>query len=118
MGHRIQFVLTDEQYEIFQKEVNTSGMSISQYVVSKVLPEKTDFEKIWEEFLEKLKVFPVGIDFDVAVIMGQEKWSTLNRSEKLSVARLFNKKVTSGEYGNISIVGRSSSNVSRYRKTP
>ena len=116
MGHRIQFVLTDEQYEVFQQEVKASGMSISKYVLSKVLPQKTDFEEIWEEFSEKLKVFPAGIDFDVAVIMGQEKWSTLNRSEKLSVARLFNKKVISGEYGNISMVGRSSSNVSRYRK--
>ena len=116
MGHRIQFVLTEDQYNEFVKAVSDSGMSISQYVVAKVLPQKTEFEKIWEEFQMKLEAFPPGIEFDVGIIMGQDKWSTLNRSEKLSVARLFKKKVSSGEYSNISMVGRSSSNVSRYRK--
>ena len=62
MGHRIQFVLTDEQYEVFQQEVKASGMSISQYVVSKVLPQKTDFEEIWEEFSEKLRARTSGVE--------------------------------------------------------
>lgn len=115
-GHRIQFVLTDEQYKTFMKDVEDSGVSISQYVISKVLPDKTDFEKLWDEFKEKLEIFPVGIDFDVSIVMGQDKWYTLDKSQKLSVARLFNKKVSSGEYSNITMIGRSSSNVSRYRK--
>lgn len=116
MGHRIQFVLTDEQYNVFIEDVKNSGVSISQYVISKVLPNKTEFEKLWAEFVERLKTFPVGIDFDVSIILGQDKWYTLDKSQKLSVARLFNRKVSSGEYSNIAMIGRSSSNVSRYRK--
>ena len=122
MGKRIQFVLTEQQYIEFMKEVEKSDLSISQYIVSKVLPQKTDFETIWSEFVAKLKAFPLGIEFDVAIVMGQDRWDTLNRSEKLSLARLFNRKVSTGEhdkgfdYRKITIIGRSSSNVTRYKK--
>lgn len=116
MGHRIQFVLTEEQYEAFMEDVKKSGVSISQYVISKVLPDKTSFETLWEEFIKKLECFPAGIDFDVSIIMGQDRWFTLDKSQKLSIARLFNKKVSTGEYSDIIMTGRSSSNVSRYKK--
>lgn len=116
MGRRIQIVIPDNQVEKFNNDVKESGLNISQYILSKILPEETSFDEIWKEFLEKLNSFPAGIDFDVAIIMGQDRWFELSKSEKLSTARLFNKKVTSGEYGNIKLVGRSSSNVSRYKK--
>lgn len=122
MGKRIQFVLTEQQYIEFMKEVEKSDLSISQYIVSKVLPQKTDFETIWSEFVAKLKAFPLGIEFDVAIVMGQDRWDTLNKSEKLSLARLFNRKTSTGEhdkgfdYRKITIIGRSSSNVTRYKK--
>lgn len=116
MGRRIQIVIPDNQVEKFDNDVKESGLNISQYILSKIFPEETSFDEIWKEFLGKLNSFPAGIDFDVAIIMGQDRWFELSKSEKLSIARLFNKKVTSGEYGNIKLVGRSSSNVSRYKK--
>ena len=73
MGHRIQFVLTEEQYEAFMEDVKKSGVSISQYVISKVLPDKTSFETLWEEFIKKLECFPAAINFDISIIKGQHK---------------------------------------------
>lgn len=45
MGHRIQFVLTDEQYEVFQQEVKASGMSISQLCGKQGTPPKNGFRR-------------------------------------------------------------------------
>ncbi len=95
MSVRVQFVLTDKEYEQLKKLVQEKGVSISKYVKDKVIPREDSFERIWEEFLEKLKLFPINAEFDVSKIMTQQRWDTLDRSSKLSVARLFNKKVMS-----------------------
>lgn len=96
--------------------VEKKGVSISKYVKDKVFGSGESFEKIWKEFLAKLDAFPSNIEFDVSTVMSQERWRTLDKSSKLSIARLFNKKVTSHEYSNIVLVGRSASNISIYRK--
>ena len=116
MSVRVQFVLTDKEYEQLKETVKAKGVSISKYVKDMVIPKEDSFERIWVEFLEKLDSFPSNIEFDVTTILTQARWKTLDRSAKLSLARLFNKKVTSGEYTNIELIGRSGSNVSIYKK--
>lgn len=96
--------------------VEEKGVSISQYVKDKVFEPEESFEKIWEEFSDKLVLFPSNVEFDVSTVMSQERWRTLDKSSKLSIARLFNKKVTTHEYSNVVLVGRSASNISIYRK--
>lgn len=122
MSVRVQFVVNEEEYEILKKMVCEKGVSISKYVkdaVFSTIPQKSSFEKLWQEFTQKLDEYPCGIEFDVSQIMTQGKWNALDRSSKLSLARLFNKKVSvekSSEFSNIEFVGRSSSNVSIYKK--
>jgi ribosomal protein L15 len=118
MSARVQFVLTDNEYEQLKAIVKKDGkgVSISKYVKDKVFPKEDSFEVIWEEFANKLDAFPTNIEFDVANVMTQQRWNTLDRSSKLSLARLFNKKVTTKEYANIKLIGRSRSNVSIYKK--
>lgn len=122
MSIRVQFVVSEEEYEILKRMVSEKGVSISKYVkdaVFSTIPQKTSFESLWQEFTEKLDEYPCGIEFDVSQIMTQGRWNSLDRSAKLSIARLFNKKVSvekSVEFSNIELVGRSSSNVSIYKK--
>lgn len=116
VSFRVQFVLTDDEYEQLKKWANDDGVSISKYVKDRVLPKEDSFKCVWDEFEEKLGSFPAGVEFNVATVMTQARWDTLDRSEKLSLARLFNKKVATSELPKIELVGRSSSNVSIYRK--
>lgn len=116
MSVRVQFVLTDDEYEELKQIVNKTGVSISKYVKDRVFSKEDSFEKIWGDFIEKLERFPAHVEFDIANVMTQQRWQSLDRSSKLSVARLFNKKVTSGEFANIELIGRSPSNVSIYKK--
>ena len=120
MSVRVQFVLTDDEYEILKKNVREKGISISKYVKDRIFSETGDghesFENIWGEFCERVKVFPSNVECTVATIMTQERWQALERSEKLSIARLFNKSVAKREFPDIELVGRSSSNVNIYKK--
>lgn len=119
MSVRVQFVLSDDEYSELKKLVEEQGVSISKYVKDH-LPltrlEEDSFEKIWGEFLQKLDSFPKEIEFDISIVMTQQRWQTFDRSTKLSLAKLFNKKVKAGEFDNIELVGRSPNNVSIYKK--
>lgn len=116
MAKRVQFVLTDDEYEQLKKIVAQKGVTISKYVKDKVIPREDSFEMVWNEFSQKLEKYPSNTEFNVAQIMTQERWQTLDKSTKLSLARLFNKKVTSGIYNKIKLIGRTSGNVTEYRK--
>lgn len=116
MSVRVQFVLGDDEYKKLKELADIKGVSISKYVKDRVFPEEQRFEDIWEEFCNRLTSFPANAEFDVSIIMSQERWRTLDRSTKLSIARLFMKKVKSKEFDDIEIAGRSPSNVSLYVK--
>lgn len=116
MAKRVQFVLTDDEYEQLKAIVAQKGVTISKYVKDKVMPKEDSFELVWNEFSEKLEKYPAQTEFCVAQILSYERWDTLDKSTKLSIARLFNKNVTNGEYKNIIFIGRSSTNVSLYKK--
>ena len=48
--------------------------------------------------------------------MTYKRWKSFSRSTKLSIARLFNKKVKNDEVVGVVSLGHSSSNVSVYKK--
>ena len=117
--HRVQCLLTEEEYSRLQDMVSEKGISISQFIKDKLFDKESSFEAfeaIWTEFAEKLENYPAGTEFNVAQIMTDARWKALDRQSKVSVARLFNKKVKLGEYKNIQLIGRSASNVSLYKK--
>lgn len=116
MSKRVQFVLTDDEYEQLKEIVNEKGVTISKYVKDCVIPKNDSFEVVWNEFLEKLRVFPKQIEFNVAQVLSYDRWSKLDKSTKLSIARLFNKNVTNGKYCDVKLIGRSPSNVTIYKK--
>lgn len=115
---RVQFVLNQAEFAQLKAAADEKGVSISKYVKDKVLPQEDSFEAIWDEFCDRLSYFPANIEFTTATVMGQSRWEKFDRSTKLSVSRLFNKKVVSEspEFNNITVVGRSPANVTLYKK--
>ena len=113
---KIQFVLSDEEYKKLKYIVDNKGISISKYVKDCVLPEEQTFEDIWMEFEIRLKEYPKNAEFTVQNIMTYKRWKSFSRSTKLSIARLFNKKVKNDEVMGVVSLGHSSSNVSVYKK--
>lgn len=116
MAARVQCVLTDAEYKELQQLAKERQVSVSKYIKDRIFPKEDSFERIWAEFVSKLEQFPSNVEFDVAKVMTWERWSKLDRSSKLSVARQFNRKVAAGEWKNIRLIGRSPANVSIYIK--
>lgn len=116
MAARVQCVLTDEEYKELQRLAREKQVSVSKYIKDRIFPKEDSFERIWAEFISKLEQFPAGVEFDAAKVMSWERWSQLDRSSKLSVARQFNRKVAAKELGDIQLIGRSPANVSVYIK--
>lgn len=118
MIHRVQVLLTESEFEQIKKDAETKDVSISKYIKDRILPKKEDsFEEIWKEFTERLEKFPVGIEFTVRQIMTDRRWTTFDKSTKLSLARRFQHKRSADKaYSNIELIGRTPANVSIYKK--
>lgn len=116
MSKRISLMMSDEQYDILLEEVKKSGLSLSQFIIGKIVPANSRFEELWTDLVNKLKTFPSGVEFTLPSVVGVDVWDSYSRSEKLSLSRLFYRKIPSEEFPDIQRVGRSSSNVSVYVK--
>jgi len=117
---RVQFVVTNDEYDDIKVRADNLGISISQYCKDMVIPRENSFESTWRMFIEKLENYPQKVEFDVSQIMTRAEWDLLNKTTRLAIARRFNKVVKAREkypaFSDVEIVGRSSSNVSIYRK--
>lgn len=116
MGYRIQFILTEEEYNGVKDKADNLGISVSQYCRDQVVPRKDDFKTVWDEFVKRLENYPEGAPFNVSQIFPPERWKSFDRSTKLSIARLFNKKVSGELIPNVISLGRNAYNVSEYMK--
>lgn len=113
---KFQIVVSDEEYDILQKVASDKGISVSQYIRDKVFGEENNFEAKWNRLVGKIEKYPVGFEFDIAMLVGRDEWASYDKSTKLSLARTLNRQVNLGELKNIDIVGKSSSNVTVYIK--
>ena len=124
MSVRIQVIITDDEYAAIKEKINRENISLSQYVRSCLFPinnkliekERTEFEKLWEVYKQLLVEYPVDTPFNVSQILSDTKWKSLDRSTKLSLARLLNRNVKSGNLPNVVNIGRRSGNVTYYKK--
>ncbi len=116
MGYRIQFILTKDEYDGVKKEADILGISVSQYCRDQVVPREDNFETVWKEFIRRLENHPEEAPFNVSQIFPPERWKSFDRSTKLSIARLFNKKVSKELIPGVIFLGRNAYNVSEYKK--
>ncbi|MBR2403246.1 MAG: DUF1413 domain-containing protein [Lachnospiraceae bacterium] len=116
MSKKFQIVVSDEEYEFLQKVASDKGISVSQYIRDKVFDQNNYFEVKWNSLLERISNYPVGLEFDISMIVGREEWSSYDKSTKLSLARTLNRQVVGGKLPFVKIAGKSAANVTIYIK--
>lgn len=116
MSKKFQIVVSDEEYEFLQKVASDKGISVSQYIRDKVFDQNNNFEVKWNSLLERISNYPVGLEFDISMIVGREEWSSYDKSTKLSLARTLNRQVVGGKLPFVKIAGKSAANVTIYIK--
>lgn len=116
LSKNLVIVLSDEEYDMVHTLAEKKGISASKYAYDKLFGDKDSFESKWNALIDNLASYPVGADFDISIIAGIETWKTYDRGTKLALARTLKRKIDDGTLKNITIVGRSSSNVTIYRK--
>lgn len=116
LSKNLVIVLSDEDYDKVHALAAIKGISASKYAYDRLFGEKDSFESKWNELIENLTTYPAGAEFDISIIVGVGKWKTYDRGTKLALARTLKRRIDDGTLKNIAIVGRSSSNVTIYRK--
>ncbi len=116
MSRNLVIVLSDDEYDYIHKKAAEKGISASKYARDLIFPTEDSFENKWNFLLNRLENYPSGADFDISIIMGPEVWKSYDRSTKLSLARTLSRKIADNSIDNVTVVGRSSSNVTIYRK--
>ena len=116
MSKNLVIVLSDDEYDEIHKMAARKGISASKYAYDKLFDAKDSFEMKWNQLLDNLDKYPTGAEFDTGIVAGVEIWKTYDRGTKLALARTLKRKVDDGTLTNVEIVGRSSSNVTVYRK--
>lgn len=116
MSKNLVIVLTDEEYDAIHAQAAEKGISASKYAYDKIFEQKDSFESKWAALVKNLSSYPVGAEFDVSMIAGLETWRTYDRGTKLALARTLRRSIDDSTIKNVTVVGRSSSNVTIYRK--
>lgn len=115
MSKNLVIVLNDEEYKEIHKLAAEKGISASKFAYDKLFPEDS-FEKKWNKLVENLNSYPAGATFDISTIVGLDTWKTYDRGTKLALARTLKRKIDSRTLKNVTVAGRSSSNVTIYTK--
>lgn len=116
LSRNLVIILTDEEYETVHKRAEEKGISASKYARDLIFPTEDNFETKWNDLLDRINTYPSSAEFDVSMLMGRDLWNTYDRSTKLSLARTLSRKINDGTIKNVVPVGRSSSNVTIYKK--
>lgn len=116
MSKNLVIVLSDDEYNEIHKLAAEKGISASKFAYDKLFPEEDNFEKKWNQLLMNIDSYPVGATFDISTIVGIDTWQSYDRGTKLALARTLKRKIDDGTIENVSVAGRSSSNVTIYTK--
>ena len=116
MSKNLVIVLSDQEYDEIHTIAAQKGISASKYAYDKLFDSKDSFEAKWVELVKNIERYPADVEFDVSKIVGLEKWENFDRGTKLALARTLKRKIDDKTLKNVVIVGRSSSNVTIYKK--
>lgn len=116
MSKNLVIVVSNSEYESIHIASAEKGISASKYAYDLIFSSENTFESKWNHLLNQIKNFPTNTEFDISLLIGTETWKTYDKSTKLSLARTLSRKINDGTLNNVAVVGRSSSNVTIYKK--
>ncbi len=109
----IQILVTEEEFDILQKEANKYGLTVPLYVKSEVL-KTDDFGTAYRRLMEKVEALPPGTRFNIRALFGVE-W-TMSKGVKLNLGKTYFNRVKSGVITNVTALSKDSSNVQWYER--
>lgn len=98
--------------QLIKKYQNTVTQNMEEKIISMYAKGMTK----WNSLLERISNYPVGLEFDISMIVGREEWSSYDKSTKLSLARTLNRQMVGGKLPFVKIAGKSAANVTIYIK--
>ena len=85
----VSISFTNDEFTKIQKIAQKEGVSISQYIKSKVLPNEVSL--IYKELLQKVKKLKSGEEFTIKNLWEQDEWDNIPKGIKLSIGKYFYK---------------------------
>lgn len=104
---------------------DNKGLSVNGYLMSLLINDlkKNGYPDIdkkqinyFKDITEKLSGFPVGIDFTIESLFGNQNWNQISADERRVLGKDFAKKVAAGNFPNVKKIGKDSSNKTWYQK--
>ena len=111
----ISIGFTNEEYSRILKSAQTEGLSISQYIKSKIIPN--EFNERYMILMQNLSKLNPNTVFSIKDLWGPDEWENISRGVKLSLGKHFYKNVKSGNINNVTIQGFGISGIMCYIKT-
>ena len=105
---------TNEEFTKIQALAQKEGVSISQYIKSKVIPNETSLK--YRELLQKVKKLKPGDEFTIKKLWEPDEWDNIPKGVKLSIGKYFYKNVESEMIDNVIIKGFGKAGIMCYKK--
>lgn len=109
---KISILLNDEQYEQLVVEAKDKGLTITDFVLSK-LPVTKEKKVTLYDVLERVKKIPVG-EFNIPSLYAAEEWKEFTKGSRLTVGKQFYRAISDLE--NLEFIRKDSANLAIYRK--
>jgi len=110
----ISIGFTNKEYSKISELAKTEGISISQYIKSKVIPN--EFNEKYKELIQKVSNLKSNTVFTIKELWKKDDWEMISRGTKLSLGKHFYKNVYTKNIDNIIIKGYYISGIMRYKK--
>jgi hypothetical protein len=99
----ISIGFTNDEYSKILKLAQDEGISISQYIKSKIIPN--EFNEKYKELMQKALKRESNTVFTIKELWEPDEWEKISRGVKLSLGKHFYKNVEAKNINNVRIKG-------------
>jgi hypothetical protein len=110
----ISIGFTNEEYSKILKLAQDEGISISQYIKSKII--SNEFHEQYKELILKVSKLKSNTSFTIKELWEPDEWDKISRGVKLSLGKHFYKNVETKNIDNVRIKGFGVSGIMCYIK--
>ena len=114
---KVTIGFTSEEFYKIQKWAQERGVSIAQYIKSKVVPNEFDLR--YDELLQKVNQLESGKEFSIKELWEKNEWDCISRGVRLSLGRHFYRNIAETQppkIDNAKIKGFGVAGIMRYTK--
>lgn len=116
---QITLRLTEEQFETLKSLAKEQRLSISDYLLTKALPNHLQDILTVDKILQRIEGKNVGETFSLRDLFTKNEWENFIQGSRISTGRLFYKNYLNNESGLkdlVEFLGKNSANLAIYKK--